>query len=65
MVELRNPYIFGDEEISLSEFSELFKDTFEIIKTAKNDFIYKGIFNWIMIPQRYNDTWLFNDTPVK
>lgn len=43
-VELRNPYIFGDEEISLSEFSELFKDTFEIIKTAKNDFIYKGIF---------------------
>lgn len=41
-VEHRNPYTFGEEDISLSEFSELFKDTFEIIKKAKNDFIYKG-----------------------
>ena len=43
-VEHRNPYTFGDEDISLPEFSELFKDTFEIIKKLKNDFIYKGAF---------------------
>lgn len=40
-VEMRNPYSFGEEDISFEEFAELFKDTFEIIRKAKNDYIYK------------------------
>lgn len=42
-VELRNAYTFGEEDILLDEFAKLFKDTFEIIRTAKNEFIYKNI----------------------
>ena len=42
-VELRNAYTFGDEIVPLEEFAGLFKDTFEIIRTAKNDFIFKRI----------------------
>lgn len=42
-VELRNLMTFGDEDISLHEFAELFKNTFEIIRYVKNEFIFKGI----------------------
>ncbi len=42
-VELKNAYTFGYEELSLTEFSDLFKNTFEIVKTARNDFICKNI----------------------
>ena len=42
-VELKNAYTFGNEDILLDEFAKLFKDTFEIITTAKNEFIYKNI----------------------
>lgn len=43
LVELRNAYTFGEEDILLDEFAKLFKDTFEIIRTAKNEFIYRNI----------------------
>ncbi len=42
-VELRNLMTFGEEDISLDEFAELFKNTFEIIRYAKNEFVFKGI----------------------
>ncbi len=40
-VSLRNAYVYGNEDVSLTEFAGLFKETFEIIKTAKNKYIYK------------------------
>lgn len=43
-VELRNQYTYGEEDISLEEFAELFKDTFEIIKAVKNEYIFKCVF---------------------
>ena len=42
-VDLMNAYVFGDENIELPEFAELFKQTFEIIKTVKNDHLQKNI----------------------
>ena len=42
-VDLRNPYVFGEEPIDLKEFAELFKETFEAIKEAKQNYV-NGIF---------------------
>lgn len=42
-VDLRNAYIFGDENIELPEFAELFKQTFEIIKNVKSEYMQKNI----------------------
>lgn len=40
-VYMKNLYTFGEGEIYLEEFAQLVKETFEIIKTVKNEFIYK------------------------
>ena len=42
-VDLRNPYTCAMEEIVLADFAELFKDTYEIIKTIKNEYMHKNI----------------------
>ena len=53
-VEMRNPYSFGEEDISFEEFAELFKDTFEIIKAVKNKYIFECV-----LPERASDTLAF------
>ena len=35
-------YLLGEKEVSLVEFTELFRDTFEVIRNAKNSYIYKN-----------------------
>ena len=42
-VDLRNPYTFADEDVVLADFAEMFKDTYEIIKTVKNEYMHKNI----------------------
>ncbi len=37
----RNLYSFGDKEISVPDFTRLAKETFEITKKAKEEYIYK------------------------
>ena len=39
---MKNPYIFGEEEIDLDDFRDLVKQTFEVIKTVKNEHIFKN-----------------------
>ena len=41
-VIMKNPYIFGEEEIDLDDFRDLVKQTFEVIKTVKNEHIFKN-----------------------
>ena len=43
-VSMKNPYIFGEEEIDLEDFRDLIKQTFEAIKTAKNEYIFKNTY---------------------
>ncbi len=40
-VSRRNPYIFG-ADIDLDDFRELIKETFDVIKTVKNEYILKN-----------------------
>lgn len=41
-VDNRNPFSFGDEQIDLDDFRELVKKTFEVIKQAKQTYIYRN-----------------------
>ncbi len=43
-VQMKNPYIFGAVEIDLDNFRDLIKQTFDVIKTAKNEYIFKNIY---------------------
>lgn len=38
-INMRNPYVFGEEKVDLNDFAELFKQTFKAIKETKNDYI--------------------------
>lgn len=42
-VNMKNPYVFGDEEIDLDDFRDLLQKTFDIIKTVKKEYIFKNI----------------------
>ena len=39
-IRLRNPFLFGEEEISLNDFAELAEDTFEYFKYVKENYIF-------------------------
>ena len=41
-VNRRNPFSFGEEEIDLDDFKELAKRTFEVIKQAKETYLYRN-----------------------
>ena len=41
-VAKKSNYFFGEEKVSLADFAELAKNTFELIKSANQDYIYKN-----------------------
>ena len=43
-VDMRNPYIFGEEKIDLDDFKDLLQKTFYTIKTVKNEYLFKNIY---------------------
>lgn len=43
-IDLRNAYKFGNTSIDLDAFAALVKDTFEIIKEAKLQYIYRSAY---------------------
>ena len=43
-VDMRNPYVFGEEKIDLDDFKDLLQKTFYTIKTVKNEYLFKNIY---------------------
>ena len=43
-VNMKNPYVFGEEKIDLDDFKDLLQKTFHTIKTVKNEYIFKNIY---------------------
>ena len=43
-VNMKNPYVFGEEKIDLDDFKDLLQKTFYTIKTVKNEYIFKNIY---------------------
>ena len=43
-VNRKNSYVFGEEDVDLEDFRDLVKQTFEVIKTAKNEHIFKNTY---------------------
>ena len=42
-VHMKNPYVFG-EEIDLDDFRDLVRQTYDVIKTVKNEYIFKNTY---------------------
>ena len=43
-VNMKNPYVFGEEKIDLDDFKDLLQKTFDTIKAVKNEYIFKNIY---------------------
>mgnify|MGYP003485854664 CR=1 FL=1 len=41
MVSMKNLYIANEEKIILTDFRDLVKQTFDVVKKAKNEYIYQ------------------------
>lgn len=56
MVSMKNSYLCNESKIVLTDFSDLVKQTFDVIKNAKNEYIYPNKY-----PESTQDVFWFLD----